>query len=117
MINDEDTKWLEKMYQQHIADQEKVAEKLAEVTKMYFDAKFEGLKVQIEGVKESVEGVEVTLAADVEDIVCDLKDLEKSTNKKILAGGAGAIIITLTLWTIFGTDALAVILRLISGIG
>jgi hypothetical protein len=111
-----DAEWLEKLFIQYKEDQILIAEKLAEGTRLYFDAKFNALEDQISGVKESVEDVEVTLISDLEDLECELKDLEKKTTKKVIAGTVAAIIITLSLWTIFGTDALAVILKLISGV-
>lgn len=105
-MNGADVKWLEKMFKQHKEDQQ-----------LYLDTKFDTLKTQIEDIKDSVEDVEVALVADLDDIEIDLKELEKKTNKRIIVGGAGAVVVTLTLWTIFGTNALAVILRLIGGIG
>jgi len=110
-----DAEWLEKLFTQYKEDQMLIAEKLAEATKLYFDSKFDNVGLQLEGVKESIESVEVTLVADLDDLECDIRDIEKKTNKKIIASGVGAIIVTLSLWTIFGTDALAILLKFISG--
>jgi len=102
-MNGADVKWLEKMFEQHKEDQQ-----------LYLDAKFNNLSEQIGDIKESVEDVEVTLIADIDEIEDDMKELEKKTNKKIITGGIVAVVSTLALWTIFGTDALAIVLKFLS---
>jgi seryl-tRNA synthetase len=102
-MNGADVKWLEKMFEQHKEDQQ-----------LYLDTKFDNLSEQIGEIKDTVEDVEVALIADIDNVEEDMKELEKKTNKKIVAGGAGAVLVTLTLWTIFGTDALAIVLRFLS---
>jgi len=102
-MNGADVKWLEKMFEQHKEDQQ-----------LYLDTKFDNLSEQIGEIKDTVEDVEVALIADIDNVEEDMKELEKKTNKKIVIGGVVAVVSTLSLWTIFGTDALAMVLRFLS---
>lgn len=103
-MNSIDVAWLEKLFRQHKEDQQ-----------VYLNAKFNSMGEKIDDVKEQVG----ELAEDIEDVevVCtdNIDDIEKKINKRIIAGSVGAIIVTLSLWTIFGTDALAIVLRLLGG--
>lgn len=104
-MNGADVKWLKELFEQHKEDQQK-----------YLDAKFESVNDNIQEVKEGMRD----LQEDIEDveIACTewVDDLEEKTNKRIIAGSAGAIVVSLLLWATFGTRAIEVILKFISGL-
>lgn len=104
-MNGEEVKWLEKLFEQYKEDQQK-----------YLDSQFQSVSDKLGNLKESVDN----LQEDIEDVevACTecIDDLEESTNKKIIAGSAGAVVVSLLLWATFGTRAIEVILKFISGL-
>lgn len=105
-MNSDEVKWLKELFEQHKKDQEK-----------YLDAKFQGLDVKLIELKDSVE----ELTEDIEDVeltcLACLDDEIKKTDKKIIVGSAGAVAVALLLWTAFGTNALSIVLKWLTGIG
>ncbi len=103
-MNGSDIKWLKEMFEQHNKDQQK-----------YLDTKFKALDDNISELKESVGNLQLEIE-DVEAACLECMDDElEKTNKKIYFASASAVILSLLLWTAFGTDALAIVLKFISG--
>jgi hypothetical protein len=99
-MNGSDVKWLKEMFEQHNEDQQK-----------YLDAKFEGLSVQIGNLADDVDDIEAVCTVGLDEIEDKVDENEKKTNKKIAYGMVAAVLISLSMWTIFGTDAIAIVLK------
>lgn len=99
-MNGSDIKWLKDMFEQHNKDQQK-----------YLDTKFEALDENISELKASVGNLQIEIE-DVEAacLECMEDELEK-TNRKIYFASASAVILSLLLWTAFGTNAVEIILK------
>lgn len=104
-MNGTEVKWLKEMFKQHNKDQQK-----------YLDAKFEGLGDKIDNLADDIDDVEAVCSVALDDIEEKVEENEKKTNKKIVIGSAGAIILTILLWTALGTDALAILLKMVVGL-
>ncbi len=112
-MNGNEVKWLKEMFEQHKVDQQK-----------YLDSKFESVEEKVADVKtavcdltEEIEDVEAVVTQSIDDVEDKVDEVEKGVTKKILYGMGGAVVMSLLLWTALGTDALAVVLRLIGAIG
>lgn len=103
-MNGSDVKWLKEMFEQHNKDQQK-----------YLDAKFDALDRNMCDIKEGVAEMKIEIE-DVEAVALDaVDDAEEKLEKKIYLTGAAAVVISLLLWTAFGTDALAIVLKFLGG--
>lgn len=112
-MNGTDVKWLKEMFDQHNIDQNK-----------YLDAKFESVEEKVADVKvavsdltEEIENVEAVVTGSLDDLEDVVEEKEKSMHKKIVYGMGGAVVLSLLLWTALGTDALAIVLKFIGGVG
>lgn len=98
-MNGDDVKWLKELFDQHKKDQEK-----------YLDSKFESLATKIDEVKNSVDDLQDEIEdVEVACVEC-IDDLEERQNKRIVIGSGTAVVVALAAWTIFGTDAIKIIL-------
>jgi hypothetical protein len=99
-MNGTEVKWLKEMFEQHNKDQQ-----------LYLDTKFEGLGEKIDNLATDIEDVEAVCSVALDDIEDKVDENEKKTNKKITYGMVAAVLISLSMWTIFGTDAIAIVLK------
>jgi hypothetical protein len=99
-MNGTEVKWLKEMFEQHNEDQQK-----------YLDAKFESLGDKIDTLASDIDDVEAVCAVGFDEIEDKVDENEKKTNKKIAYGMVAAVLVSLSFWTIFGTDAIAIVLK------
>jgi len=112
-MNGTEVKWLKEMFDQHNVDQQK-----------YLDAKFESVEEKVADVKtavsdltEEIEDVEAVVMHSIDEVEDKVDKVEKGVIRKIAYGMGGAVILSLLLWTALGTDALAIVLKFIGGVG
>jgi hypothetical protein len=113
VMNGTDVKWLKEMFDQHNVDQQK-----------YLDAKFESVEDKVGDVREAVvdltteiEDVEAVGMHSIDEVEDKVDKVEKGVIKKVAYGMGGAVVLSLLLWTALGTDALAIVLKFIGGVG
>lgn len=108
-MNGEDIKWLEKLFDQYKKDQQR-----------YLDEKFTTVGEKIDLMSNSCTSFRTDCRACLDakiDSVCDrLTKDEKLLNKKIAIGAGIAVVISTTLWALFGTDAAVTVLKYLSQI-
>ncbi len=101
-MNGSDVKWLKEMFEQHNSDQQ-----------LYLDTKFEHLEKKIDERTASLDEDICEVCDDLEqlEVVCAVMedDLTEKITKTTLIGSAGAVGLSLVLWTAFGTNALSVV--------
>ena len=108
-MNGSEVKWLKEMFQQHNRDQQ-----------LYLDSKFGALEAKMDKREESckdcrdcihgkIDSVELEVE-DLDEVVLILEnDLRSRIVKSVAVGSAGAVFLSLVLWTAFGTNALTVV--------
>jgi len=98
-MNSSDVEWLEKIFEQHKEDQQK-----------YLDEKFRIINDKLDIGTNNCEVYRTRCIERVDKCLeChtkDIKDVAASSTRKAVIAGAASVIITLLLWTAFGTEAL-----------
>ena len=104
-MNGEDIKWLEKLFKQHKEEQ-----------RYYLDDKFETINKKLDTRMQDCKNCRACIDSNIASLDEKIARSDTITTKKVIAGSAIAVIISLSMWAIFGTNALAQALNFLSKI-
>ena len=102
-MNNSDVAWMEKLFKQHKEDQQHyLDDKFASVGK-----KFETINKKLDDYQVNCEKCRVACRVAVDS---NIKEIDKNATKKVFIGSAVAVLASILLWALFGTDALKEVL-------
>jgi len=109
MTNSHDVTWMEKLFRQYREDQRK-----------YLDEKFDDIGKKLDNRIKDCKDCRACIDSNILALNEEIKKNNKDTTRKVLVGGAVAVAISITLWSLFGTDAISIVLSYLgklSGLG
>lgn len=108
-MNGDDIKWLEKLFEQHKEDQRIYLDDKFETVSRKFDAVNKKLDIRVNDCKDCRACIDDNIAS----IGSKLETYNKDSTKKVVVGSAVAVVITLLLYAVFGTDAINYVLAML----